>query len=234
MSGYFITGTDTGVGKTLITAALAGFWRRQGRRVGAMKPVETGVSEEGPFAEGSDARLLDQFSGSSQKPETVCPYRFSLPLAPSVAARQTNREIDIGRIEQAFQSMQGETDRQLVEGAGGILVPINEQVDTGQLVQRLGLPLLIVARAGLGTINHTGLTIHYARSLGIPIAGVILSGLTNDPSDPSLVSNDVEISQLFQVKVIDSVPQFSADMTSKEKIERLIDRWQQVTSVHAL
>jgi len=177
--GLFITGTDTGVGKTLVTAALALFLRRQGMNVGIMKPVETGV--EDPSALGRDARLLQWAAGSDDAPELVSPYRFKAPLAPSVAAKEEERSIDTTLILEAATQLREKHDFLLIEGAGGLMVPLAGGYLLADLVKQLDLPLLVVARTDLGTVNHTLLTTLAAQTLSIQMAGFMLNNMPEKP-----------------------------------------------------
>jgi dethiobiotin synthetase len=168
----FVTGTDTGVGKTFVTTALASELRSMGQRVFAWKPIETGVTNE---SSATDADLLNAAAGSWQTSELKCMYRFLAPLSPIVAARMEARNIDVSKIAAAAKSVSA--DSILVEGAGGLRVPISEGVDMSGLAKLLNYPLLVVGRAGLGTINHSVLTIEAARSDGHHVVGVVLSRL---------------------------------------------------------
>jgi dethiobiotin synthetase len=182
MKRYFVTGTDTGVGKTHVAAALARRSRELGRRVCAFKPIETGC--EGEL--GPDQRLLIEVAGGWQTGPTRGLYQLRLPAAPLVAARAESVEIALSRIEEAVRSILA--DVVLVEGAGGWRVPITEADDMGALARRLALPVIVVARAGLGTINHSLLTIEAVERDGCAIAAVILSKRPSE--DPSFAASN--------------------------------------------
>ncbi len=168
--GLFVTGTDTGVGKTVVTCALARALRARGRAVGVMKPVETGVGPDGP----ADALALRRAAASDAPLERICPQRFALPAAPTVAAAVEGRTVDLAAIHRAYDALRAEHDFVLVEGAGGLLVPLTQQATMADLAVDLGLPLLVVARAALGTINHTALTLEACRARKLPVAGVVI------------------------------------------------------------
>ena len=170
MSLVLVTGTDTGVGKTFVTCALALALRARGRRVGVVKPVETGVD-----GEPDDARRLATAAGDTSPLDDVCPYRFRAPLAPSVAAACEGRAIDLDRLVQLITRRARTVDVLLVEGAGGLLVPIAGATTYLDLAQRLAAPLLIVAANRLGTVNHTALTARVATSAGVAVLGFVLS-----------------------------------------------------------
>ena len=169
--GLFVTGTDTGVGKTVVSCALVRALRERGVDAGAMKPIETGVGPEGPL----DAIALRDAAGASDPLEDVCPQRFALPAAPNVAAEAESRRVDLDAIRSALARIARRRDLVVVEGAGGLLVPIRDGGTMADLAQGMGLPLLIVARAALGTINHTLLTLEAAAGRGLPVVGVVVS-----------------------------------------------------------
>jgi len=169
--GVFVTGTDTGVGKTLVACALLRALRARGVDAGAMKPIETGVGPGGP----TDAIALRLAAGERDPLAEVCPQPFALAAAPLVAARAEGRAVDLAAIDAAFARLRARREFLVVEGAGGLLVPIDAELAMSDLAQRMALPLLVVARAALGTINHTRLTIEAARVRGLPVAGVVIS-----------------------------------------------------------
>ncbi len=178
MRGLFITGTDTGVGKTLVSCSLARGLRRAGVDVGVMKPTETGVPPEGP----EDARALIEAAGVNDAIDVVCPLQFDLPAAPQASARVEGREASLAPVEEAFATLSSLHEFMLVEGAGGILVPFDEKTSMADLAAKLDLPVLIVARASLGTINHTLLTLEACAARGLDVLGVVISHATGEPS----------------------------------------------------
>jgi dethiobiotin synthetase len=167
----FVTGTDTGVGKTVVACALARGLRARGIDVGVMKPIETGVGPEGPL----DAIALREASGAKDELELVCPQRFALPAAATVAAAAESRRVDLAAVRGAFAQLAQRHEWMIVEGAGGLLAPAAEGLSMADLARELGLPLLVVARASLGTINHTRLTLEAAAARGLALAGVVIS-----------------------------------------------------------
>lgn len=187
--GFFVTATDTGVGKTFVTAALATALRARGRDVAVFKPVQSGATAEDP---SGDAVLLG----------ADCVYAFAAPLAPLVAARAEGRTIELEPILARARELVREHELLLVEGAGGLLVPLADDFDLADLAVALGLPLVIVARAGLGTVNHTLLTIEAARARGLELAGVVLNGR----SDESTAENAALIEAGSGVRVAAQVP----------------------------
>ena len=186
MPGLFVTGTDTDVGKTFVSCALARGLRDAGVDVGVMKPAETGVPPEGPL----DVRALIAAAGVDDAIEEVCPFRFDVPAAPLASARAESRAIDPAGIAEAYDVLAARHAFMLVEGAGGLYVPVTETLDMIDLIGEMGLPLLLVARAALGTINHTLLSIEACERRGLAIAGVVIShagGVLSDADAQNLV-----------------------------------------------
>lgn len=187
--GIFITGTDTGVGKTVITAALAWTLKRAGRDVAVMKPVQTGAEETGPM----DIDFVQKVLDTKYDVDDVCPYRFPKPLAPLVASEAVGEKIDPGKIRKAYNKLKSAHDLVLVEGAGGLLVPILEDYLMSDLAHDLDLSVVVVARPGLGTLNHTLLTVQSARSRGLRVLGVVINNFPPDPgiaerTNPGLIT----------------------------------------------
>ena len=178
MKGYFITGTDTGVGKTVVTACLATLFKSWGEDVGVMKPIETGVDPECSSSANSDARFLMEITCIQDPLEEVCPYRLKPSASPYQAAKIEGKELDPAKILESFRALQSKHSMMLVEGIGGLLVPITIRYNVADLALQMGLPLIIVSRLRLGTLNHTLLTINAARQHGLEVKGVILN-----PSD---------------------------------------------------
>jgi dethiobiotin synthetase len=171
MPGVFISGTDTGVGKTRVGCELVHALRARGIRVGVMKPVETGVEEAGPL----DALALARAANRADALAEISPLRFALPAAPSVAAKAEGQTIDIDQLLKGFETLKENCEWLLVEGAGGLRVPVAPGCDMIDLAERIALPILIVARASLGTINHTLLSLDAIEERGLPLAGVVIS-----------------------------------------------------------
>lgn len=176
MKSLFITGTDTGVGKTTISACLSAFLSINKRlNVGVMKPFETGLSKRNKDQLPWDAICLKEASGSPDDLNMISPYTFEAPVAPEVAAYRENIQIDLSMVDRIYKKMLKEHDIMIIEGAGGVLVPIKRKFFYGDLIKRWGCPTIIVSRLGLGTINHTLLTAGYLKTRGIKIVGVILN-----------------------------------------------------------
>lgn len=178
--GVFVTGTDTGVGKTIVSATLARLLRMNGIDVGVMKPVTSGCREEEGELLSDDALLLCQSAGIEYS-EDVAPYRLREALAPSEAARIDGVRVDFSRIRESFNRLAAKHEYVIVEGAGGLMVPLSGGLLVADLALELKLPLLVVARPGLGTINHSVLTCFAARQMGLQVAGVIINGMPENP-----------------------------------------------------
>jgi dethiobiotin synthetase len=176
----FVVGTDTGVGKTQVACALLSLLADRGVNPAPFKPYETGIA---PGEEPSDARALLDAARTDDDLKVVCPHRFRLPLAPGVAAARLGRQPSFAKTLSAFRSFEGRPV--IVEAAGGLRVPIDDQRDNIDLVAELGLPTVLVARAGLGTLNHTALSVDALRIRNIPVLAIVLvrSRAERDPSE---------------------------------------------------
>lgn len=185
--GLFITGTDTGVGKTIVAATLARLLRMHGINVGVMKPVTTGCREEEGLVVSDDARLLCHASGCVYG-DDVAPYRLREPLAPAEAASRDGIRIEFARIKECYDRLAARHDFVIIEGAGGLMVPLVGGMLIADLARELAQPLVVVARPGLGTINHSVLTCFAAQQMGLSVAGVIVN---NYPARPGLAEQSV-------------------------------------------
>ena len=200
--GAFITGTDTGVGKTLVTAALALCLKQRGVVVGVMKPVETGYGIEG--AAESDAARLCAAAGMTEPVEAISPYRFPDPLAPLDAARRAGTVIRMNTIVAAFHALTARHSLMLIEGAGGVRVPISEKADMRDLIERLGLPVIVVGRTAIGSVNHVLLTLEALAWRRIAITAVVLNQTQNRP--PTIVDGMQQSSTLALLRERSGVP----------------------------
>lgn len=171
--GIFVTGTDTGVGKTVVSASLALQMKRQGYTVGVMKPVETGISNAGMAQ--SDAVRLQAIVESDDALAAICPFLFELPLAPLAAAQAERRQIDPAIIYKVYRLLSRQYDYLVMEGVGGIHVPLAPNIDVLDLIVQMKLPVVVVGRSRLGGINHALLTVEAVRRRKIPIAAIVLN-----------------------------------------------------------
>ncbi|HCU25490.1 MAG TPA: dethiobiotin synthase [Deltaproteobacteria bacterium] len=172
MPGLFITGTDTNVGKTLVTAGIAAYLRECGIDAAVMKPVESGCRRG---VSSGDSAYLKKISRSSEPLNRINTYAFQAPLAPSVAAELEGVKISFKRIHTAFRHLERRHSFVLVEGAGGVAVPLGPRQSVADLIASLKIPTLLVARMALGTLNHSFLTLEYLRQRRIPVVGVVFN-----------------------------------------------------------
>jgi dethiobiotin synthetase len=198
MSGIFITGTDTGCGKTYVTVWLAQYLRRSGLEIGVMKPISTGSAKD------DDARYLKKKLKLKDSLKLINPIQLKTPLAPLVAAKLEKRKVKLETAIQAYHKLKKQHEIVLVEGVGGVFVPLTEKLLVVDLIKKLKLPVIIVARAGLGTINHTLLTVEALRRRKIPIMGIILNGFKG--KELSEKSNAAVIGRLTKLPLLAQLP----------------------------
>jgi dethiobiotin synthetase len=173
--GLFITGTDTGVGKTVVAGGIAAWFVRRGVRVGVCKPIATGCPHRREGLVSEDAEFLAHHADSEFPLDVICPQRYAEPLAPAIAAERARQPVDWGAIERSLKTIAGRSGVMIVEGVGGVCVPLDSEKTVLDMAKSLGLPAIIVARAGLGTINHTLLTISALRAAGVRVAGIVVN-----------------------------------------------------------
>ena len=231
MKGFFIAGTDTGVGKTQVAAALCALLARRGLRPVALKPVETGCAPDAP-EDALTLRAACGPPGNALPLGRVCPHRFRLPAAPLPAAEAEGRQVDLLAIEAIAALAEGPL---VVEAAGGLLVPLAretaagslEQVDSAKgppaqrlvtnldLAERLGLPVLLVGRAGLGTQNHCALSMLALERRGVAVLALLLNRTVAE-DDPSVVHNAQLVAELTGARVLGPLP-FLADVAARRE-----------------
>jgi len=213
----FVTATDTGVGKTEVASALLSLLADAGLSPAPFKPYESGCAH---LSRPVDALALRAAARSTDPLDRICVHRFRAPLAPGVAARRMGRVPDFVAVLAAYRSF---GHRALVaEGAGGLLVPLDPRRDVIDLIEALQLPVVLVARAGLGTLNHTGLSLELLSARRIPVRAVVLSRSSSGP-DPSVEDNAVLLSERHRVTVLGPVP-FVADPARRRRAFRSVLR----------
>ncbi len=190
--GIFVTGTDTGVGKTFVAAALAAALRRAGLDAGVMKPVASGCRRVRGRLVSGDAEILLAAAGCDDSLDDINPVRYAAPLGPSVAARRERRPVNARKILAAFGRLGSRHEFMIVEGVGGLAVPLSARLDVAGLARRMKLPLLVVAADRLGVLNHTLLTLDYARRKGLDVPGAVLNCRARR-ADASRASNAGEL-----------------------------------------
>ncbi|HEY6731184.1 MAG TPA: dethiobiotin synthase [Solirubrobacterales bacterium] len=195
--GIFVTGTGTEVGKSVVAATIARTLADEGKRVAVFKPAVTGLDE----GVETDHALLRRASGSSQSDEEIAPYRYGPPASPHLASALAGEEIDPGRLREAAGAAANSADAIVCEGVGGLLVPLSPTYLVRDLAADLGYPLVVVASPGLGTINHTLLTVEAARAAGLEVAAIVLNPW---PEKPTAIerSNRETIANLAEVPVL--------------------------------
>ncbi|MBI5970893.1 MAG: dethiobiotin synthase [Deltaproteobacteria bacterium] len=233
--GYFITGTDTGVGKTFIACGLARAFMELRLSVGVMKPVETGCCCVPKLSLGTrdassatfprhlyypkpprqrkvaldalvptDALMLMDAAKSTDPLDIVNPYRFKTPVAPNIAGRLERRKISVAKIKKSFKAIADKHDVTLVEGAGGILSPVTDNLNNAGLARMLGLDVIIVVPSRLGAVNQALLAIEAARMRGLTVSAVVLNLITRKGQGVSLRYNMAEIKRLGGVRIVET------------------------------
>ncbi|MFP4354913.1 MAG: dethiobiotin synthase [Phycisphaerae bacterium] len=231
LRGLFVTGTDTEVGKTLVAGAIARSLSKAGRNVEVFKPAASGCRKGREGLISDDAEFLAACAESRRPIAQITPQRFAHALAPNVAAEREGRTVDLEAIFSAYRSLEGACDTVIVEGVGGLLCPIREDFWVIHLAKLTGLPLVVVARPKLGTINHTLLTLHAARSMGIEVAGVIINRYPVEPErekdrrkvpisddDYAIQTNPRQIAMRGRTKILALVPDEPTNSVEKIRI----------------
>jgi len=208
--GIFVTGTDTGVGKTVVAATLLALLRRDGIDAVPMKPVQTGCESRGAEWIAPDIEFALRIAGLNSscrdEMEIMCPYRFEPACSPHLAAERSGRTIEVDHILDCFQKLSGRHKIVVVEGAGGVLVPVAENVMMVDLMVHLGLPVVLVARPGLGTINHTLLSLRGLNHAGLNVLGVIFNETEAGPHGYIEQDNCETIRRLGKTGVLGRMP----------------------------
>jgi dethiobiotin synthetase len=223
MKVIFVTGTDTGIGKTVISSAISAFFSlRKQMNVGVMKPFECGLSKTDKDLLPWDAICLREASGSNDDLNTISPYTLEAPVAPEVAAMLEHVNIDINMVDKIYHSLAKSHDLLVIEGAGGVLVPIKENFFFADLIQKWNAPTLIVSRLGLGTINHTLLTNHLLKERGIKVLGVILNNTDGLGDLPAQTNPDI-LRKYLDVPVLGIFPHVKDLLKGSVDRERMAD-----------
>lgn len=198
---YFVTGTDTGVGKTLVSCALLHAFSAQGKRVAGFKPVAAGCDDDD---HNEDARLLRAASTVQATYGQINPYCFHRPIAPHLAARHAGVNIEFGRIMASYRELAGQADEVIVEGAGGFCVPLNDRQTSADLARQLGLPVVLVVGMRLGCLNHALLTMHAIAHYQLECAGWVANVL--DAGMPALQENIQALRERIAAPLLGIIP----------------------------
>jgi dethiobiotin synthetase len=202
--GFFVTGTDTGVGKTLIACALLRAFSMRSLRAAGMKPVATGARVENGVLRNDDVSQLTAAANVESRADLVNPYCFEPPIAPHIAARQAGVAIALDKIADAYRELARSADVVVVEGAGGLRVPLSDAEDIGDLVVRLGLPVVLVVGMRLGCLNHALLTVEAIARRGLRLAGWIANCI--DPAMSHISDNVAALDQRIRAPRLAHVP----------------------------
>jgi dethiobiotin synthetase len=207
--GLFVTATDTDVGKTVIAGAIANHFFRWGKRVAVLKPVATGCVSRREGLVSEDAEFLASCADVRFPLDVICPVRYREPLAPAVAADRAKEPVDWEAVNRSIRMMSAQGDVIVVEGVGGVMVPLDAGHTVLDLAKSLGLPAVVVARAGLGTINHTLLTVEALRRAGVTVAGVVINRYPPDTAPVAEETNPRYIERHGKVPVLAIVPNYA-------------------------
>lgn len=224
MTGIFVTGTDTNVGKTVIAAGLAGALKNKGYSIGVMKAVQSGAGMRNGTLYSPDAEFMVKVVETKDGMELICPYLLKEAMAPGVAAEIEGISIEIDIIKNAYMELKKKHDIVIVEGAGGIAVPVKKEFLVSDLIKYMEIPAIIVARAGLGTINHTVLTIEHAKRSGIKIMGIIMNnyrGGSVEDKNPGIIK---ELTGIPISGIIPNDPSISSENGIPGNIVSLIEK----------
>jgi dethiobiotin synthetase len=206
LPGLFITGTDTGVGKTWIAGAIADWFRRRGSRVAVLKPVATGCERRREGLVSEDAEFLAHCADARFPLDLICPQRYAEPLAPAVAAERAKEPVDWEAVQRSIRLMSGSSDVMIVEGVGGVMVPLDAKHTVLDVARWLRVPAVVVARPSLGTINHTLLTVNALRGAGVAVAGVVINRYPTDVVGVAEETNPRAIEKWGKVPVLCVAP----------------------------
>lgn len=236
LKGFFITGTDTDVGKTIITSALIMVAMSLGLRACGIKPIETGCiktklkvkSQKSEIKDKnlipSDGIFLKNIAGMDEPIDFITPIRFENPIAPLPASEIEGIFVNINKIKRAFMRLTKKYNAIFVEGIGGLLVPIKKDYSVLDLIKDFDLPVIVVSRPGLGTINHTLLTVNYALKEGLTVAGIIINNAQSSEKSLAEKTNPQIISQLSPVPLLGIFPylkELKADNIKNSAMENL-------------
>lgn len=228
--GIYIIGTDTDVGKTFVAAGLMHLLLKNGFRAAYFKPVASGEVACGGVNVSADAAFVRTVSGFDEPPDIITPFAFADAVSPHLAARIACRRIDTAIIKKSLNDLKNRYDVIIAEGAGGLAVPFSDEgAMQTDVIRELGFPCLLVARAGLGTINHTLLTLEYAKRGGLRICGIVING-----AGQSLMEQDniATIKRLSGIKAVLTLPVVAAGDSKKLPVGRIREVFEQTININ--
>lgn len=200
MSGVFVTGTDTGVGKTIVAAGIAGALKKDGIDIGVMKPVATGLMRKG--FKSQDSEILAKVSDSKDPDSEINPVFLPVEASPLTASKMLNIDIKLEDVFSAFRRLTNKHEFVVVEGIGGVMVPIKENYFVIDMIKEMDLPVLIVSRAMLGTLNHTMLTVKACKEYDLEISGIVVNGVRDDPVEKTIAETIRDLTGIFVIGTI--------------------------------
>lgn len=218
MPGLFITATDTEIGKTLVTCAIAAVLRRSGVRVGVCKPIASGCRHDREGLVSEDAEALAHFANSPFALDIINPVRYRHPLAPAVAAEFEKRPIDDAAIDYSLTHIAEQSDVMLVEGVGGVMVPLDDQRTVIDLMQAVGYPVVVVTSNRLGTLSHTAAACAAIRAAGLTVAGLVINRHHVDTPDLVEATNPRWLAKQNRTTVLATIPEVTDVAPQKAQI----------------
>ncbi len=221
MRGVFVAGTDTGVGKTILAATVCAALAARGERVAAFKPVVTGLEEEPAQGWARDHELLASVASAGQSATDVAPYRYGPPVSPHYAAELAGEQIEPSELLAKARGAADHADALVCEGVGGLMVPLTPGYLIRDLALDLGLPLVIAARPGLGTINHTLLTLEAARTAGLDVRGVVMTPWAPD----AMAESNRQTVELIGNIAVSCLPPLGRDGLAEAGAALPLDDW---------
>ncbi|MFB4164069.1 dethiobiotin synthase [Alteribacillus sp. JSM 102045] len=225
--GIFITGNDTDIGKTFVASGIAAALHQEGIDIGVFKPMLSGIKREDPK---SDTFLLKHMAEDNNPLQKITPFVFEEALAPYLGAKRAGVSIKLEDITKKWRDIQADHQFFIAEGAGGITVPYGEDCLVSDVAKEIGFPVLVVAKPGLGTVNHTVLTVEYARRAGIEVAGVIVNGLREKEKDLASKTNPELIEKFAGVPVLGVVP-WTENVLNKNDMAALFKKHVKLSSL---
>jgi dethiobiotin synthetase len=204
MNAWFVTGTDTEIGKSLCSAALLHAFAHQGKRVAGMKPIAAGATWAGEHWHNDDVALITAASNVAIAPELVCPYLLHEAVAPHIAAAGEGIHFDLDHIGSCLKQIRGQTEITIVEGVGGFRVPLTDSQDTADLAVQLGLPVILVVGMRLGCISHALLTVEAIQARGLTLAGWIANQI--DPGMRHVAANMATLKARIAAPLLGHIP----------------------------